>query len=83
MKTKKTLKLTQINKTELSKNALNQLIGGAGDCYCACEGSASTAMNDSFNNADDLVSYGYCKCWVYNEDGTWVPGYGIGDGVAV
>lgn len=83
MKTKKNLKLTQINKVELSKNALNLVMGGSGACYCACEGSSSTAMNGSFNNADDLVSYGYCQCTVYNEDGTQTLTYGTGEGIAM
>ena len=80
MDLKKNLKLTQIARQELSKSSMDQLIGGAGDCYCACEGSSSKASNGAANNAGDLVSIGYCKCWIM--DGQyWYPGYGVGDGV--
>lgn len=43
------IKLTQLNKTEVSERELNRLLGGGNCCICGCRGSSSTGTNGGAN----------------------------------
>lgn len=62
MKKLKSLKLSQISKTEMEKKEMHNLLGGCGGgntiCWCAClysgSGGSSTYMNYNANSTTGI-----------------------------
>lgn len=71
MKKLSKLKLNQLVNANLNEEEMNILRGGAGNCCCGCQGSSTTATNNSWNNADDLSSPG-CTTGSSTSDDPWM-----------
>jgi len=75
MKKLSKLKLTELNKGEMSKQEMSVLIGGTVYCGCGCNGSSSTMDNGNANSsAGYKYSDGgnkYCTTFELGSDGKY------------
>lgn len=62
MKKLNRIKLTQINSDELTEREMSKIMGGEGQCTCACSSPTGSNTGDNFTANDDHDYTSKCSC---------------------